>query len=109
MRGTFISALVTLTAAVTVPAAEPPPAWKLTKDSLGKLPAGWVTDKTGMGEGSVWKVVADDTAPSKSGFALAQTAASPNLMFNLCVQKDGNYKDVELRVAFKAVKGDKDQ
>ena len=61
------------------------------------------------GEGSVWKVVADETAPSKSGFALAQTAASPGSVFNLCVLPDGKYKDVELTVAFKAVKGDADQ
>jgi hypothetical protein len=40
---------------------------------------------------------------------LAQTAAGPSLLFNLCVQQDGDYKDVELRVAFKAIKGDKDQ
>ena len=42
------------------------------------MPAGWKAAKTGSGAGSVWKVVADESAPSKSGFALAQTAAGPN-------------------------------
>src|SRR5262245_58465798 len=79
------------------------------KDSLSKLPPGWIADKTGKGEGSVWKVVADDTAPSKSGYALAQTAESPNSMFNLCVVKDTNVKDVEISVACKAMKGKNDQ
>ena len=55
----------------------------LTKADLGKLPPGWQAAQTGEGKGSVWKVVADDTAPSKSGLALAQTAAGPNAMFNL--------------------------
>jgi hypothetical protein len=45
------------------------------KADLGKLPAGWKAEKTGKGEGSVWTVVADDTAPSKSGYALAQAKA----------------------------------
>jgi hypothetical protein len=82
---------------------------KLTKDDLGKLPAGWKAAQTGKGEGSVWKVVADDTAPSKSGLTLAQTAEGPNAFFNLCVAQDTNFKDVEISVAFKAVKGEKDQ
>ncbi len=82
---------------------------RLSKDEVGKLPAGWRADKTGKGEGSVWKVVADDTAPSKSGYALAQTAEGPNPFFNLCVAEDTSFKDVQVSVAFKAVKGKLDQ
>lgn len=79
------------------------------KESLGKVPTGWAAVKTGQGEGSIWKVVADGSTPSKSGFVLAQTAESPSAMFNLCVLQDGNFKDVELQVAFKSIKGQKDQ
>jgi hypothetical protein len=79
------------------------------KDDLGKVPAGWKADKTGKGEGSVWKVVADKTAPSRTGYALAQTAESPSSTFNLCVAEDTNYKDVEISVAFKAIRGKRDQ
>ena len=64
---------------------------------------------TGKGEGSIWKVVADDTAPSRKGHVLAQTAESPGAVFNLCVADDTNLKDVEVTVAFKANKGNKDQ
>jgi hypothetical protein len=79
------------------------------KGDLGKVPSGWKSAQTGKGKGSVWKVVADDSAPSKSGFVLAQTAASPRAMFNLCVVEDSNYKDVEASVGFKAIKGEDDQ
>jgi hypothetical protein len=83
--------------------------FRFTKDDLGKLPAGWNAEKTGKGEGSVWRVVQDDTAPSKSGYVLAQTAESPNNVFNICVAEDTNYKDVELYVSFKAIAGKNDQ
>jgi len=79
------------------------------KNDLGKVPAGWKAAQTGKGDGSVWKVVEDRTAPSKSGFALAQTAESPGAVFNLCVAEETSFKDVELTVAFKANAGKKDQ
>jgi len=79
------------------------------KAAGGKLPAGWKADKTGKGEGSVWKVEADATPPSKSGYVLVQTAEGPTSLFNLCVVQDGNYTDLEMHVAFKALKGKDDQ
>src|SRR5438874_9539215 len=82
---------------------------RFMKEDAGKIPAGWKAEKTGKGEGSVWKVVEDDTAPSRSGVVLAQTAKSPGGVFNICVAEDTNYKDVELSVSFKAVAGDEDQ
>jgi len=54
-------------------------------------------------------VVEDRTAPSKTGFVLAQTARGPRRLFNLCVVKDSSYKDVEIEVAFKANRGKIDQ
>jgi hypothetical protein len=84
-------------------------AFMFKKEEVGKLPAGWTAAKTGNGEGSVWKVVEDNSAPSKSGLVLAQTAESPNAVFNICVVNDSNYKDLELNVAFKSVKGKLDQ
>lgn len=79
------------------------------KDDAGKLPRGWTAAQTGEGAASVWKVLADETAPSKKGHVLAQTASAPKLTYNLCVLDDSNYKDVEISVAFKAVKGEVDQ
>jgi len=50
--------------------------FRFSKKDLGKVPKGWSVDKTGTGEGSEWKVVADKTAPSGTGCVLAQTAES---------------------------------
>jgi hypothetical protein len=79
------------------------------KTSLNKVPPGWTVAKTGKAEGSAWKVVADETAPSKSGVALAQVAASPSAVFNLCVADNSRFQNAELSVAFKAIKGQIDQ
>jgi hypothetical protein len=84
--------------------------FRFGKGDVGMVPAGWKAAQTHKGaNSSIWKVVADDTAPSKSGLVLAQTAQSPGAVFNLCVATDTRYKDVEVSVAFKAVRGDKDQ
>jgi hypothetical protein len=80
-----------------------------SKADAGKAPAGWKVEKTGKGEPGAWKVVADDTAPSKKGFVLAQTTANVKTVFNLCVVEASSAQDVEVNVAFKAVKGDDDQ
>jgi hypothetical protein len=109
MRWITVVALVVLAGAAVWAAEGKERAFKFSKADVGKVPKGWKAEKTGKGEGSVWTVVEDDTAPSKSGYVLAQTAESPNAVFNLCVAQDANYKDVELSVAFKAVAGKNDQ
>ncbi len=80
-----------------------------SKKELGNVPKGWTVDQTGSGEGSVWKVVADETSPSKTGYVLAQTAKSRGSVFNLCVVDGSKYRDVEIEVAFKSVQGRIDQ
>ncbi len=62
-----------------------------SKQELGKAPKGWTVDQTGTGKGSVWKVIADKTSPSKTGYVLAQTAESSRRVFNLCVIDDSKY------------------
>jgi hypothetical protein len=77
--------------------------------AVGKLPPGWTATQTGKGEGSVWKVLEDKTAP-KGPKVLAQTASEqPNAFFNLCVADKSNFKDLDLSVSFKAIAGKKDQ
>lgn len=75
---------------------------------LDKLPVGWKAAQTGKGK-SIWKVVDDKTAPSKTGFALAQTTDDKDALFNLCILDNSNSKDVEVSVAFKANAGKKDR
>jgi hypothetical protein len=83
--------------------------WNFKKDDLGKLPAGWTAAKTGEGDGSVWKVTADNSAPGKSGHVLTQTAAGPNRLFNLCFVDGSEFGDGELSVRCKSVSGEIDQ
>ncbi|OWK37477.1 family 16 glycoside hydrolase [Fimbriiglobus ruber] len=109
MRCLTLLTLVFVATAAAVPAADPSAASRFEKADLGKLPPGWVAAKTGQGEGSVWVVVADDTAPGKTGYCLAQTAEGPNPFFNLCVRTAGAYQDVAVKVQFKAVAGKLDQ
>jgi hypothetical protein len=104
-----VFAVLTAGGVWAVAAADTPRTVTFGKADLGKVPAGWTATKTGEGEGSVWKVVEDNTAPSKGGFVLAQTAAGPSALFNLSVLDGAAAKDVEVSVAFKAVAGDKDR
>lgn len=78
------------------------------KADVGKVPIGWSAAQTGKGK-SEWKVVPDETAPGKTGFALAQTTADRGATFNLCVADRPVLKDVEISVAFKAVEGESDR
>ena len=82
--------------------------WDFENGTVGKLPAHWTATKTGKGEGSVWKIAEDKTAP-KGPKVLAQTAEGPNALFNLCVADKSKFTEIDLSVSFKAVAGKKDQ
>src|SRR5438067_1558105 len=109
MRWLALSAMVGFFATAFADQEDQVIGWQFNKDQLGKLPPALKAEKTGTGDGSVWKVVADDTAPSRTGLVLAQTAAGPSALFNLCVYQTRTFKDVEVSVAFKALRGEKDQ
>jgi hypothetical protein len=99
-----------LTITGLVAAATGPLRLTLTKSDFGKLPAGWSAAQTGEGHGSIWKVVADVSAPSKSGVALAQTAEGPSPLYNLCVADQSRFgRDLKLKVSLKAIDGKIDQ
>ena len=107
----FMIPVAILTLGAIVAMAEAPPKaakWDFEDATVGALSKGWTAAKTGEGEGSIWKIVEDQTAPNGSK-VLAQTAESPGSVFNLCVAVDSAFKNVELSVSFKAVKGKTDQ
>lgn len=79
------------------------------KEHLGKLPPHWTVAKTGAGEGSAWKVVAETSAPGKTGHALMQTAKSPNAVYNLCIRDGSKLQDGEISVKLKTLHGELDQ
>lgn len=83
--------------------------WSFEDAGAGKVPEGWSSGKTGKGPGSAWKVIEDRSAPSGT-HVLAQTSSEgPNRLFNLCVCDEATLTDVDIRVSFKAVKGEIDQ
>jgi len=103
----FTTFALMLVAVAGLAAAEPSQTiqWRFEDASVGKLPEGWSSAKTGKGPGSEWKVIEDQTAPSGK-HVLAQTSAEgPRPLFNLCVLDEGTYADVEITVSFKAVAG----
>jgi len=75
----------------------------------GEAPRGMSCALTGKGRAGVWKVVRDETAPTRPN-ALAQTDEdSTGYRFPLCVLDDVSLADVDLSVRFKPVKGAADQ
>lgn len=83
--------------------------WDFEDAVVGRLPAGWTAAKTGSGSGSVWKIVEDTPAPSGSK-VLAQTSSDgPKPMFNLCVADATSYRDLDMSVVLKTVRGKIDQ
>ena len=100
-----VSATVLALVGAAVASGDEEHTWRLGKDDAGKLPAGWKADSAGSGTGSLWKVVEDDTAPSRAGYVLAQTAASPKAFISLCVADETLYRDVGVSVLLKAVRG----
>ena len=82
--------------------------WDFEDAVVGKLPDGWTAGKTGKGDGSVWKIAEDKTAP-KGPKVLFQSAAGPSSLFNLCSADKSKFADLDLSVSFKAIAGKKDQ
>ncbi len=76
--------------------------WNFDGDTPGTIARGF-GDETGE-----WKVVADDSAPSKPN-VLAQQAKNSRSTFNLTLVADTDYKDVDISVTMKAVAGKQDQ
>src|SRR5260370_38663464 len=65
MHRTLLATILALLGTALLAAEDPTRGFHFGKTDVGKVPAGWTPAQTGKGEGSVWKVVADDTAPSK--------------------------------------------
>src|SRR5437867_4084184 len=92
------AALLTLSAA----AKEAEMDWYFDKDKTGEIAKGFSNE---VGD---WKVMADETAPSKPN-VLAQLAKNSGSTFNITLIKDTSYKDLRLSVWLKAIAGSEDQ
>jgi hypothetical protein len=75
----------------------------------GESPKGFTCDLTGKGRPGAWKVLEDQTAPSRT-HVLAQTDAdTTGYRFPVCVVDTITAKDLDLSVRFKPVSGSGDQ
>lgn len=77
--------------------------------AVGSLPAGWTAAKTGTGDGSVWKIQEDATAPLGKKVLTQTSSAGPSPLFNLCIANEAQLLDVVLTVSLKALSGKVDQ
>jgi hypothetical protein len=76
---------------------------------LGALPNDWtVAETAGKGKTAKWRVVEDKTAPSGKK-ALYVKSGNSGHTFNLIIAEKMEYKDLEVEVKVKAVKGKQDQ
>ena len=76
MRTIVALMTVALCGGVSLGQEAKPQVWDFEDAKAGALPPGWTAAKTGQGEGSVWKVVEDNSSPSGAK-VLAQVAAGP--------------------------------
>ena len=76
--------------------------WYFDKDKTGEIAKGFSNE---VGD---WRVMADETAPSKPN-VLAQLAKNSGSTFNITLIKDTSYKDLRLSVWLKAIAGSEDQ
>lgn len=76
--------------------------WNFDTNKPGDIAEGFTNE---VGE---WKVVADETAPSKPN-VLAQLAKGSGTTFNLILNNGTNYKDVDISVKMKGIAGKEDQ
>ena len=80
--------------------------------SLGQLPKGFAPAQTaGRGKLALWQVVEDGSAPAghKVLFVLPDPHTNHGSCFNVLLYQGANFKDLELSVYVKAVKGREDQ
>jgi len=101
MRIIVIGLTVMLLAGI-VAAQEIKKIWSFDSDRVGTIAAGFTSE---LGE---WKVVADETAPSKPD-VLAQVGKNSGSTFNIALISGTAYKDLRLSVMMKAVTGSEDQ
>lgn len=74
-------------------------------DTVGEMPAGWSNAYTGKGGLGKWEIVED-----KDNKVLAQLSQeNGGYHFDVIVKDDTDYRDLEIEVDFKGVKGEEDQ
>jgi len=71
----------------------------------GPLPGTFTAVRTGQGAMGEWKIVADDSAPSRPNVLAQVSQDRTDYRFPVAVSNEGAFKDLELTVKFKAISG----
>ncbi len=80
------------------------------KDEAGTIPGSFELKETaGRGTPAVWKVVADESAPSKPGAFGTVETKNRGRTYNVALVTGSSLKDVEISLKVKSVKGEEDQ
>jgi len=78
-------------------------------EAVDAMPTKFHSARTGKGAEGKWAVMADPTAPSKPNVVAQTSADATDYRFPLLIADEGSFKDLELRVRFKAVSGEVDR
>ena len=112
----FFGLLLAFAASTIVPSAtgndvdEGKRAWNFDASTPGKVPTGWSIRQTNPTKAmATWRVMADGAAPSKSNVLALTGTDNYDGTFNLAIAEGTSFKDLDLSVKVKAVRGDEDQ
>ena len=83
--------------------------YNFDSDAVGTLPPKFHGARTGKGAEGKWVVMTDPTAPSKPNVVAQTSTDTTDYRFPLLISDEGNFKDLELSVRFKAVSGEVDR
>jgi len=85
--------------------------WNFETVAVGKLPNGWKVEATNQkGTLATWEVIKDTTSTTgEKVFALSNIKNASGSTFNLCWTDTVSFLDGEIKVNFKAIRGNEDQ
>lgn len=84
--------------------------WRFDKDQVNRIPNGWSIRQTNPTESlATWKIVAEESAPSRPSVMALTASNNYNGTYNLAVVEGSSFQDLDLTIQVKAVKGEEDQ
>jgi hypothetical protein len=84
-------------------------AYNFDQDHAGALPTKFHSGLTGGGSAVRWEVRADPTAPSAPNVVAQLSADTTDYRFPLLIADEASFRDVDVRVKFKAISGKVDR
>ena len=83
--------------------------YNFDSDPVGQMPGKFHSARTGQGSDSKWAVMSDPSAPSKPNVVAQTSTDKTDYRFPLLIADDGEFRDLDISVKFKAVSGSVDQ